>query len=99
MTNKTAIAILVVLYVVASGLTYATFRRSPDHSGTAVVQWLLFYIVTVVYPLVWTVQNLRLVRKLGLEHSQALRRYAWAPVVVGGTSLLTGLSLLSSLLR
>ena len=99
MTNKIAIATLALIYVVASGLTYATFRRYPDHSGTAAVQWLLFYVVTVVYPLVWTVQNLRLVRTLGLNHSQALRRYAWAPVVVGGTSLLTGLSLMSSLLR
>jgi hypothetical protein len=98
-SNKVAIACLVVIYAMASGLSYVTFRRYPDHSGTASVQWLLFYIVTVVYPSIWTVQNLRLVRKLGLDHSQTLRRYAWAPVIVGGTSLLTGLSLLFPLLR
>jgi len=97
--NKVAIACLVVIYAMASGLSYVTFRRYPDHSGTAAVQWLLFYIVTVVYPLIWTVQNLRLVRKLGLDHSQPLRRFVWAPVIVGGTSLLTGLSLLLPLLR
>jgi hypothetical protein len=97
--NKVAIACLVVIYAMASGLSYVTFRRYPDHSGTAAVQWLLFYIVTVVYPSIWTVQNLRLVRKLGLDHSQTLRRHAWAPVIVGGTSLLTGLSLLFPLLR
>ncbi len=99
MNNKLAIACLVAIYVMASGLTYVTFRRYPDHSGMAAVQWLLFYIVTVVYPLFWTVQSLRLVRRLGLDHSQPLRRNAWAPVIVGGTSLLTGLSLLSPLLR
>ena len=97
--NKVAITCLVVIYVMASGLTYVTFRRYPDHSGTAVVQWLLFYVVTVLYPLIWTVQSLRLVRKLGVDQSQQLRRYAWAPVIVGATSLLTGLGLLFPLLR
>jgi hypothetical protein len=99
MNNKIAIALLVVIYVTASGLTYATFLRYPDQSGTAAMQWLLFYIVTAVYPPIWTLQNLRLVRKLGLDQSQPLRRYAWAPVIVGGTSLLTGLGLLFPLLR
>ena len=99
MNNKVAITCLVVIYAMASGLTYVTFRRYPDHSGMAAVQWLLFYVVTVVYPLIWTVQNLRLVRKLGLDQSQQVSRYAWAPVIVGGTSLLTGLSLLFPLLR
>jgi hypothetical protein len=56
-------------------------------------------VVTVVYPAVWTIQELRLLRKLGLEQSKPLRRYAWAPVIVGGTSLLIGLSLLFPLLR
>ena len=99
MNNKVAIACLVVIYTMASGLTYVTFRRYPDHSGMAAVQWLLFYVVTVVYPLIWTVQNLRLVRKLGLDQSQQLRRHTWAPVIVGGTSLIAGLSLLFPLLR
>ena len=99
MNNKVAIACLVVIYAMASGLTYVTFRRYPDHSGMALVQWLLFYIVTVVYPLIWTVQNLRLVRKLGFDQAQQVSRYAWAPVIVGVTSLLTGLSLLSPLIR
>ena len=99
MNSKIAIAFLVVIYVMASGLTYVTFRRYPDHSSEATMQWLLFYIVTAVYPPIWTFRNLRLVRKLGLDHSQPLRRYAWAPVIVGGTSLLSGLSLLFPLLR
>lgn len=98
MKNTITIAFLVVIYAMASGLTYVTFRRYPDHSGTAVMQWLLFYVVTVLYPSIWTVQSLRLARKLGLE-SQQLRRHAWAPMIVGGTSLLTGLSLLFPLLR
>jgi len=97
--NKVAIACLGVIYVLASGLTCVAFRRYPDHSGTAAVQWIFFYIVTVVYPLIWTVQNLRLVRKLGLDQPQQLRQYAWAPVIVGGTSLIAGLSLLFPLLR
>ena len=99
MNNKVAITCLVVIYAMASGLTYVTFRRYPDHSGTAAVQGILIYTVTVVYTPIWTFQNLRLVRKLGLDQSQPLRRYAWAPVIVGGTSLLTGLSLLFPLLR
>jgi len=93
------IALLVVIYVAATALTYVTFRRYPDRTGVAAVQWLLFYVVTVVYPAVWTIQEVRLLRKLRLEESQALRRYAWAPVIVGGTSLLIGLSLLFPLLR
>jgi hypothetical protein len=99
MNNKIAIAFLVVIYAMASGLMYVTFRRYPDHSGAAVTQWLLFYVVTVLYPSIWTVQTLRLVQKLGLDQSQQLRRHAWAPVIVGGTSLLTGLSLLFPLLH
>ena len=93
------ILLLVVMYVTASALTYVTFRRYPDRTGVAAVQWLLFYVVTVVYPAVWTIQELRLLRTLRPEESQALRRYAWAPVIVGGTSLLIGLSLLFPLLR
>lgn len=97
--NRIAIACLAVIYAMASSLTYVTFRRYPDQSGMTAVQWLLFYVVTVVYPLVWTVQNLRLVRKLEIDQSEQLRRYAWAPVIVGMTALLTGLSLLFPLLR
>jgi hypothetical protein len=99
MNRKIGIPFLAALYVAASGLTYVTFRRYPDHSGTAAMQWLLFYLATVIYPAVWTAQELRLVRKLGLDQSRALRQHAWAPVIVGGTSLLMGLSLLSPLLR
>jgi len=99
MRGRIAIAFLAVMYVTASALVYATFRRYPDPSGVAATQWLLFYVVTVVYPAVWTFQQLRLLRKLGLEPSRALQRHAWAPVIVGGTSLLIGLSLLFPLLR
>jgi len=93
------ILLLVIIYVIASALTYVTFRRYPDRTGVAAVQWLLFYVVTVVYPAVWTIQELRLLRTLSIDEVQALRRYAWAPVIVGGTSLLIGLSLLFPLLR
>jgi hypothetical protein len=99
MNSRIVIPFLAIMYVAAGALTYATYRRYPDHSGVAATQWLLFYVVTVIYPIIWTVQELRLLRKLELEHSKALRRYAWAPVIVGGTSLLIGLSLLSALLR
>ena len=99
MTSKLVIPLLAVIYVAASALTYVTFRRYPDPTGVAATQWLLFYVVTVVYPAVWTIQELRLLRKLGLEQSKPLRRYAWAPVIVGGTSLLIGLSLLFPSLR
>jgi hypothetical protein len=99
MKKKLAIAFLVVIYVMASGLTYVTFRKYPDHSGAAALQWLLFYIATAVYPPIWTFQNLRLLQKMGLDQSQPLRRHAWAPFIVGGTALLTGLGLLSPLLR
>jgi hypothetical protein len=54
MKKKLAIAFLLAMYVMASALTYVTFRRYPDHSGAAVLQWLLFYIVTAVYPPIWT---------------------------------------------
>ena len=93
------ILLLVIIYVIASALTYVTFRRYPDRTGVAAVQWLLFYVVTVVYPAVWTIQELRLLRTLSIDEVQTLRRYAWAPVIVGGTSLLIGLSLLFPLLR
>jgi len=99
MSRRIVIPLLASVYLMAGGLTYVTFRRYPDHSGAVVAQWLLFYVVTVIYPAIWTLQHLRLLRKLGLEQSQPLRRYAWAPVIVGGTSLLLGLSLLSVLLR
>src|SRR5262245_16694849 len=99
MRSRLVIFLLVVMYVTASALTYVTFRRYPDRTGVAAVQWFLFYVVTVVYPAVWTVQGLRLLRKLRLDDSQVLRRYAWAPVIVGGTSLLIGLSLVFPLLR
>jgi len=99
MRNKLALTLLAFIYVGATGLTWTTFRRYPDQSGTVVVQWLLLYTATVLYPIVWTLQGLRLLRKLGLEQSHPLLRQAWGPVIVGGTSLLMGLSLLSPLLR
>lgn len=99
MTRKIVIPLLAVVYVMATVLTYVTFRRYPSPSGVTATKWLLFYVVTVVYPAVWTLQELRLLRTLGLEHSEVLRRYAWAPVIVGATSLIMGLSLLFPLLR
>jgi hypothetical protein len=93
------IPLLAVSYIAATALTYVTFRRYPDQSGMAASQWLLFYIVTVIYPAVWTVQELRLLRKLGLQDSIPLRRHAYAPVIVGVTCLIAALTLLSPLLR
>ena len=94
MKNWLLAALLVVNYVVATLITYTTYRGYPDHSAVARVQWVLFYLVTVVYPIGWTAQHLRIIRRLGLEDANKLRRLAWAPVIVGGTSLLVGLSLL-----
>jgi hypothetical protein len=99
MIRRLRISFLVVGYIAATALTYVTFRRYPDQSGIAAAQWLLFYIVTVIYPAVWTIQELRLLRKLGLADSHPLRRHAWAPVIVGTTSLIAGLALLFPLLR
>jgi hypothetical protein len=99
MTKSVAVPILAMSYAVASVMVYVTFRRYPDHSATAAIQWALFYLVTVVYPIGWTTLHLRALRKLGAQNSRALQRQAWAPVIVGGTSLLIGLSLISPLLR
>ncbi len=99
MRNTLMLLLLAIIYVIASALTFVTFRRYPDRTGVAAVQWLLFYVVTVVYPAIWTIQELRLLRTVSIHEARALRRYAWAPVIVGGTSLLIGLSLLFPLLR
>jgi hypothetical protein len=99
MKKSIVVVFLAVNYAVASGLVYVTFRRYPDHSTAATIQWMLLYLVSVIYPIGWTMQQLKAIRKLGLEDSRVLRRQAWAPVIVGGTTLLIALSLLFPLLR
>jgi hypothetical protein len=99
MRRSIVIVFLAVNYTVASGLVYVTFRRYPDHSATATLQWMLLYVVSVIYPIAWTLQQLRTLRTLGAQDSRALQRQAWAPVIVGATTLLLALSLLFPLLR
>ena len=98
MRRSIVIVFLAVNYTVASGLVYVTFRRYPDHSATATLQWMLLYVVSVIYPIAWTLQQLRTLRTLGAD-SRPLQRQAWAPVIVGATTLLLALSLLFPLLR
>lgn len=93
------VVFLAVSYGAAAVLTYLAFRRYPDQSVMAAVQWVLFYVVTVVYPFIWTAQQFRLLKELGLQHSRALHQRAWAPVIVGGTALLAALTLLFRVAR
>ena len=93
------IVLLLVSYLAGTVLTYLSFVRYPDQSSAAATQWLLFYVATVIYPAVWTLQQLRLLRKLGLQDSIPLRRHAWAPVIVGTSGMIMGLALLFPLLR
>jgi hypothetical protein len=99
MRSKIMVPLLAVSYVAATALTYLTFRRYPDQSSAAAMQWLLFYVVTVIYPAVWTMQELRLLRKLGLQDSDPLVRHSWAPVIVGASCWIAGLALVFPLLR
>ena len=99
MKKSIVVLFLALNYALASALLYVSFRRYPDHSPTATIQWMLLYLVSVIYPLGWTMQQLRALRKLGLSDSRALRRQAWAPVIVGATTLLIALSLLFPFLR
>jgi hypothetical protein len=91
--------ILVLGYAAATFLLYVTSRRYPVQSPVAMVQWAILYVATVVYPMGWTVQHIRTLRRLGLSDSPDLHRLAWSPVIVGGTSLLISLSLLWRVLR
>jgi hypothetical protein len=86
-------------YVGATFVAYVAFRRFPDQSPPALIQMALFYLVTVIYPIGWSVQHGRLLKRLGLHQRLELRRQAWAPVIVGGTALLIGVSLLLRLPR
>jgi len=93
------VVVLAVSFALASALMYVAFRRYPDDSALAAVQWMLFYVVTVIYPVGWTVQHFRLLRRLGLDDRKDLRQHAWAPMIVGVTSLAIALSLLLRLSR
>jgi len=97
--SRIVMALLALSYVAATFLVYVTFRRSPDHSVTAVVQWTLLYAATVLYPVGWTMLHFRVLRRLGLADSRDLHQFAWSPVIVGATSLLLSMSLLWSALR
>jgi hypothetical protein len=93
-TSHLTIALLMLSCVAATFLVYVTFLRYPVRSATAAVQWVLLYAATVLYPVGWTMQHRRVVSRLGLAQSPELGRLTWAPMIVGGTSLLLSLSLL-----
>jgi len=74
---------------------FGAFRRFPNQSPVAWLQFGSFYILTVLYPMVWKVQHARVLTRRGLGGDRELRAFAWAPVVVGGTGFLIALTLLA----
>ena len=93
MTARITLVFLALAYAAAALLTYGAFRRFPDRSTQSVALWLLLYVATIVYPAIWTVQQRRILRRLGLDHHRELRQRAWAPMMVGGTALAIALAL------
>lgn len=94
MRRSVPVAVLVACYGGMTLAGYLAFRRFPDQSTRAWLQFVSLYVLTVLYPVIWRAQHQRVLRRRGLADDAELQAYTWAPVVVGGTGFLIVLTLL-----
>lgn len=99
MNTRWLVAVWLVNGVGATLYAYDTFARYPDHSGLALARWVLFYVATIVYPAWWTWLQFRRTHRPVPADGGLDRGLLWAPLVVGATSLLSGLGLLRAVIR
>ena len=93
--NAGLVAVVVFNYVVATVLVWNAFRSYPDHSAISIFRWVAIYVVAVIQPVVWSFHHLRVLRAKGLQIDRQLRTVAYAPMVIGGLTLLIALNLIA----
>ena len=78
-----------VYVVVATAVVYLTYRQLAQPWWW---QWFMFYLASVIWPAIWTYRSLQMLQG---EAPDAKRRvFAWAPVIVGVTTMAAALSLI-----
>lgn len=82
-------------YVVA--VTAVVFLAYRQLAGLGWWPWLMFYIVSVLWPAIWTYHALR--RENGVTTDLKTRAFAWGPVIVGATTMAAALTLIERALR
>lgn len=93
--NAVLAAVVVFNYAAGTFLVWNAFQVYPDHSAMSVFRWSAIYVVAVIQPIVWSFYHLRVLRSKGLEIDRQLRAIAFAPMIVGGITLLIALNLIS----
>jgi len=82
-------------YVISgAAVLYQSFVRLDDPSATTLSGFVMLFVVAFVFPAWWSVSHLRAFTKLGLPLTRELRLLAWSPVMVGMTTLATGIGLI-----
>src|SRR5687767_1161178 len=86
--------ILGAYVVIGVAIVYQTFARLGDNSAAAHWSYVVLYVGAVLFPAWWAGAHLRAFRKLGLPLTRELRMRAWSPVMIGITTLATGIGLI-----
>jgi hypothetical protein len=89
------VAVVIFNYVVGTVLVWNAFRWYPDHSAISIFRWVAIYVVAVIQPIVWSFHHVRVLRAKGLQIDGQLRTVAFAPMVIGGLTLLIALNLIT----
>jgi len=93
--NAIVASVVMFNYVAGTFLVWNAFRSYPDHSAVSIFRWIAIYVVAVLQPIVWSFYHVRVLRAKGLEIDGQLRTVAFAPMVIGGLTLLIALNLIS----
>ena len=89
------VGVVVFNYAVGTVLVWNAFQGYPDHSAVSIFRWVAIYVVAVIQPIVWSFHHVRVLRAKGLHIDGQLRTVAFAPMVIGGLTLLIALNLIT----
>jgi hypothetical protein len=87
-------AYLAAAYAIPTLIVAAMFARYADYTWSGVLHWGMFYFVGIVQPFVFARRALKQFDAHGIPVDSQLRHVAFYPVIIGGLTLLIGLSLL-----
>ena len=96
MPKRVLVAVVAFGYVMATVAVVVGWSRQTPHTGWLTAQWLMLYLASVVYPAWWSLKLNRALSARDGSDVRALPGLRWAPVIVGGTSLLFALRLIEA---
>lgn len=87
-------AYLATAYAIPTLIVLLMFARYADHTWSVTLHWAMFYFVGIVQPFYMARRALKQFDQHGVPVTSQLRHIAYYPVVVGGLTILIGLSVL-----